>query len=168
MTLKINFDQPVSNYLQFYRKLSEINVCLENIVVDSNMQLVGTIKAKSIGFRKAVTVRCTFDSWMSFCDIEARRQQNDLSSCQYDTYEFNFWAPNSLKPVTPSPLQFAIRYHVDDQEFWDNNGGQNYTVDVVTVTADDMFKHDDTSYQQPGSMSAFAVWSDGDVGLPYW
>jgi Carbohydrate/starch-binding module (family 21) len=167
-TLKINFDQPVSDYLEFYRKLSQINVCLENLVIVSNMQLVGTIKTKNIACRKAVNIRCTFDSWKTFCDIEAKRLQNDPSSCQYDTYEFCIRAPTNLKPAKPSPVQFAICYHADDQEYWDNNGGHNYEIDVVIVTAEDIVEQDVMSCRVAGSLSEYAVWSDADDELPYW
>ena len=167
ISLKINFDQPIANYLMFYRRLSESNVSLENIIVASNLLLVGTIKTKNIAHKKSVIIRCTFDHWKSFTDIEAKCILSNQTSCQYDTYEFSVHVPPDIKPVTPSPVQFAICYNADSQQFWDNNGQQNYQVDVVSITEQKCVENCGET-KQSNLWCKPVMWSDAEVALPYW
>jgi Carbohydrate/starch-binding module (family 21) len=163
LSLKINFDQPIGNYLMFYRKLSQNYVSLENVIVVSDLQLVGTVKTKNIGAaEKSVVLRCTFDGWRSFSDTACRSIQSNVAACQYDTYEFSLTVPQDVKPDTPNLIQFAICYTADQQQYWDNNGGCNVTVIEVAYrnTIDNQIIRE-TSCE-------FASWSDANIELPYW
>jgi len=167
ISLRLNFDQPIANYLMFYRKLSESNVSLENVIVASNLQLIGTIKTKNIAHEKSVVIRCTFDCWQSFNDTEAKCIASNQTYCQYDTYEFVLHVPRNIKPAMPSPVQFAICYNADHQQFWDNNDRQNYQVDVISVT-DPVIGEHGVEIKPRYSLCESVVWSDVEVALPYW
>lgn len=70
-----------------------------------------------------VTVRYTFNEWLSFLDVPAAPLPPDLPA---ERYCFTLPVPPSLREG--SALHFAIRYRGPQGEFWDNNGGRNYTL----------------------------------------
>jgi len=66
----LNFNQPASDYLRFRNGLEEKFVSLENVVLN-RFQINGTIKVKNVNYHKQVFVRCSFNSWHSYEDIQA-------------------------------------------------------------------------------------------------
>ena len=169
-TLSITFEQPVANYLAFYRKLSQANVCLENAAVASRLELVGTVKVKNLGQNKSVWIHWTSDCWRSVIDTEAAARPSTETMSQYETFDFNITVPPDIDASTSSQIQFAVCYHADSKEFWDNNGGLNYRVDVMMSTPSngDSARCVDLTEVSRSSPVRGAAKSDVLRGSPYW
>jgi hypothetical protein len=108
-------------------------VRVERVFLSSdNKNLVGAVAVQNLAFQKVVVVRFTLDYWKTTSEViadynhDVRRKQND--GCD----RFNF----SIKLVDLANLEnktmfFCIRYSVNGQDYWDNNGGMNYQVDFI-------------------------------------
>lgn len=127
---EFTFAQPASDYLDFRSRLEKQNLSLENVLIqEADQQLVGTVKVKNLSFSKQVTVRITFDNWLSQTDVEATFVPSGLQDTTtinlFDTFSFKIPIP----VVVPSNrIQFCIRFVSDAGEFWDNNVGKNYVI----------------------------------------
>ncbi|XP_037905151.1 protein phosphatase 1 regulatory subunit 3C isoform X2 [Hermetia illucens] len=123
----IDFRQPASDYLQFRKRIDDLNVSLENVIVRENESIVvGTVKVKNLSFHKEVIVRATWDDWKSQQDIFCTYSQIYGSSAAYvlyDTFSFKITLPPSSKK-----LEFCICFRSDGKEYWDNNNDKNYTI----------------------------------------
>jgi len=188
--LVVNFSQPAASYMPFREKVMTDCVSLENVVVRDNFKLVGTIKVKNIACNKSVTIRCTFDSWSSHQDVAAKPVNSDqLTFGLFVTFTFEVVVPSSVS-TTHGAIQFAVYYVADGQEFWDNNNGQNYVIDVQSevsreqnaytgafnahtriggsANGDPVRRESVYSFEPSTSWSEFAGWSDLVSESPYW
>lgn len=188
--LVVNFSQPAASYLSFREKVMTDCVSLENVIVRENFKLVGTVKVKNVACNKAVTVRCTFNSWSSYQDIAAKPVSSEQSMFGlFVTFTFELVVPSSVS-TTHGAIQLAVLYEADGQEFWDNNNGENYVVDVQSEVSHEQgtypgafgahgrignsatgasVKRDSVySFEPSTSWSEFAGWSDLVSESPYW
>lgn len=151
---ELTFSQPASDYLEFRNRLDQQNVSLENVVVrEADQQLVGSIKVKNLAFSKHVTVRITFDNWISFRDFLAVFAPSGLQGASgtqaislFDTFSFQIPIPAS---ATMNRIQFCIRFKSESGEFWDNNQGKNY----VLVKADPLKNKSSSAATGPDNAS---------------
>ncbi|XP_018324895.1 protein phosphatase 1 regulatory subunit 3B isoform X2 [Agrilus planipennis] len=127
---EVTFQQPASDYVGFRAKLDENKVSLENVIVkESEDVVIGTVKVKNISFEKEVLVRYTFDSWEThqdvYCTYQPSQSQGATSSAYilYDTFTFKLTLPPKSRKI-----EFCICFRVNDDEYWDNNGGRNYVI----------------------------------------
>ncbi|XP_041453974.1 glycogen-binding subunit 76A-like [Lytechinus variegatus] len=121
--LSLCFQQP-GGQPDFLSRLNSLNVCLENVVVHE-FTLIGTIKVRNLGFEKEVRIRQSSDNWSSYVDTMAMYVQGSCNG-PTDRFSFGLSGPRSMAPG--AILTFAIYYKVGGQIFWDNNGGQNYSL----------------------------------------
>ncbi|XP_030571701.1 protein phosphatase 1 regulatory subunit 3B [Drosophila novamexicana] len=124
----VDFKQPASDYLTFRQKIESDFVSLENVIVkDEESIVVGTIKVRNIDFQKEVIVRVTWDDWKSqqdiFCTFARAYGPATCAHVVFDTFSFKITLPPSSKR-----LEFCICYRTNENEFWDNNDGKNYTI----------------------------------------
>lgn len=112
---------PFISYKQLLEKVKKMNVCLEKIVCYT-FGIYGRICVKNIAFEKCVSVRYSFDAWQSYQE-ETARFIPGASMDNIDTFFFHIQPP---KTATDRRMEFAIRYRVCGQEFWDGNFGDNY------------------------------------------
>lgn len=88
------------------------------------------------GFERRVMCRYTLDSWKSVSEIDAEffglySEGHSYSSSpsvdrpRQDRYTFSIKLPSSIDLITQT-VYFCMRYNVDGQDFWDNNGGSNF------------------------------------------
>ena len=79
----------------------------------------GYIAVKNIAYDKKVTVHYQYndDAWK---DVEANYVKTDA----VDGYEI--WKFSTPSTLGYWEMQFAIKYEVNGQTYWDNNNGQNY------------------------------------------
>lgn len=124
-SLLLDFRQPSADYLNFRNRLIQNSVCLENCLLQEH-SLTGTVKVRNVGFQKSVWLRATFDSWASFTDVKCTFLNNVYSCQDADTFAFILDFPKSILPQ--HRVEFCICYQVQDQTFWDNNDGKNYTL----------------------------------------
>ncbi len=122
--LSMSFIQP-GGQSDFLTRVYQQQICLENAVV-SDFTVLGTIKVRNISYQKSVKIRYSADRWKTFGDIPALYV---LNSCDgpTDRYSFGLSAPRDMS--VGDRLEFCICYRVNNnQEFWDNNFGQNYSL----------------------------------------
>ena len=113
----------------FMQRVYRQNVCLENIMCD-NFVVTGLVRVTNLSYIKEVTARFTLDRWETYQDIWA----DYMSTCsdgQTDKFSFRITVPHDLE--VNRHMEFAIRYRVLNQEFWDNNNSNNYHVQCVEV-----------------------------------
>ncbi|XP_070821442.1 protein phosphatase 1 regulatory subunit 3C-B-like [Chaetodon trifascialis] len=127
--LKLGFPQPSADFQAFRSKLAKSMVILENCSVNEQA-LRGTVRVRNISFQKDVRVRITFDSWQSYRDVACTYLQKRFGGPQTDIFEFDIAIPKVLdaKRKVEFCLSYLPRGH--SEPFWDNNNGQNYSIDV--------------------------------------
>ncbi|CAF1137123.1 unnamed protein product [Adineta steineri] len=90
----------------------------------------GTIRVHNCAFDKNVFIRLSQDEWNTSIDIEARHSMN-YSHDNTDTFTFEINLPKSNNDkLEPKRFLFAVCLQAMWQEFWDNNQGWNYVLDV--------------------------------------
>jgi len=123
----------------FRQKVDRENVALENVLIKNDLRrLTGTVKVKNLGFEKSVSLRLSFDNWRSFTDHTCRYKQHRASHSNsvrtgdlFDTFEFDLeLEPEKFSDDEPerTSAQFCIRFWSPQGEFWDSNGGENYSL----------------------------------------
>ncbi|XP_066479216.1 protein phosphatase 1 regulatory subunit 3D [Tiliqua scincoides] len=121
-----DFQQP-ADCEDFPNRLQQQRVCLER-VTRSDLGLNGTIRVINVAFEKQVAVRYSFNRWRSQHEISAQWHSSVLSKDgkdQVDIFTFFLPVPPFLLQLS-SVVEFAVRYQVNGQEYWDNNQGKNY------------------------------------------
>ncbi|NXG47027.1 PPR3D phosphatase, partial [Psilopogon haemacephalus] len=127
-----DFQQPADG-MDFSSRLQKQQVCLER-VTSSDLGLSGTIHVCNIAFEKRVSVRYTFNQWKSLHELSAQwlssiPEKNGQN--MVDVFTFFLPVPPFLLQLC-SVVQFAVRYQVNGQEYWDNNRGKNYSLTCRT------------------------------------
>ncbi len=116
----LNFTSCISHE-ELFEKVANTYVCLEKIVCYT-FGIYGRICVKNIAYEKCIAVRYSFDAWQSFQE-EIARHIPGASTDNVDSFFFHIHPP---KTNTDRKMEFAIRYRVCGQEYWDNNFGDNY------------------------------------------
>ncbi|KAH8548046.1 putative phosphatase regulatory subunit-domain-containing protein [Umbelopsis sp. PMI_123] len=109
-------------------------VAMESIKLTQDQKsLVGSCVVSNISFHKQVIVRYTLNYWQDTNEIEASYREpcasGDASNSALDRFMFNI-------PITPKANQtlfLCVKYTVNGRDFWDNNDGRNYQVDVTKI-----------------------------------
>ncbi|XP_051466211.1 protein phosphatase 1 regulatory subunit 3G [Apus apus] len=111
-------------------RLRRQRVCLERLGrPPAPTDVRGTVQVLGGPGPKEVTVRYTFNEWLSFLDVPAAPLPPAPAAAgdpPAERYGFALCVPPSLREG--SALHFAIRYRSPQGEYWDNNGGRNYTL----------------------------------------
>ncbi|XP_061851223.1 protein phosphatase 1 regulatory subunit 3G [Colius striatus] len=111
-------------------RLRRQRVCLERLGrPPAPTDVQGTVQVLGCPGPKEVTVRYTFNEWLSFLDVPAAPlppAPPPAADPPAERYAFALCVPPTLREG--SALHFAIRYRSPQGEFWDNNGGRNYTL----------------------------------------
>lgn len=120
------------------QRLQRDRVCLQEAsgtaLAGSPTDVRGVVAVLSCPGPKEVTVRYTFNDWLSFLDTPAvplpppLEQEPAASgpSSSVERYQFSLCLPPGLQEGTA--VHFAICYRSQQGECWDNNGGANYTL----------------------------------------
>lgn len=127
------FSQPIDTAPDFDERLNARLVCLERVLC-SNFALLGTVKVKNLAYEKKVTVRVSFDCWETYRDVWAD-YVSTYPNNEADKFIFRISLPSQF--AVGHRIEFAIRYLVQGQEFWDNNLTKNYSVSCLKVESDD-------------------------------
>ncbi|XP_071762588.2 protein phosphatase 1 regulatory subunit 3G [Centroberyx gerrardi] len=103
-----------------------LRVCLEKLTI-TQFDVRGQIRVFTGCVDKEVGVRYTFNDWLSHVDAQALPVAEDnRSSVVGESYSFTMYTPPFLDPS--SSVHFAVYLRSEAGEFWDNNGGHNYTL----------------------------------------
>lgn len=127
--LSPSFVEPCKTDL-FHDRVYKQNVCLESISCDDSV-VTGIIRVTNLCYAKEVKIRLTLDSWTSFRDVWADHLASNDDG-KTEQFSFRFTVPVDFE--VDLGIEFAIRYRVAEQEFWDNNFGKNYRVQCLEIS----------------------------------
>ncbi|KAM4704881.1 protein phosphatase 1 regulatory subunit 3G [Rhinophrynus dorsalis] len=129
-------------------KVEEQGVCLEQ-VSDSHWGVRGSVLVRQPSDGVQVKVRYTFNDWLSFLDCPASPPEKRASFASVaGAQRFLF---TLCYPPTTSQVHFAICCNMGHgQEVWDNNQGNNYTVNCQPELIPD-FQPSDTEQEEWGA-----------------
>ena len=86
----------------------------------------GYVEIENIAYDKKVTIHYSFDG-KEWYDSAAEYYKPTFGNYEAWTFETTGKRPAYREAVT---VQFAIKYEVNDQTYWDNNNGKNYSVSL--------------------------------------
>lgn len=119
------------NFPQDSPRRASLPVRVERVFLSKdNKIMIGTVAVANLAFHKLVVARFTLDYWKTTSEVVAeythdvRRQVND--GC--DRFNFNIKLTDQAN-LENKTLFFCVRYTVNGQEFWDNNGSMNFQVE---------------------------------------
>uniref|UniRef100_W5LTQ0 Protein phosphatase 1 regulatory subunit 3E n=1 Tax=Astyanax mexicanus TaxID=7994 RepID=W5LTQ0_ASTMX len=121
--MEVLFSNPCASP-SFMQRVRDLRVSLERVDADE-FCLSGLVRVLNMAFEKSVTLRYTINNWATFVDAPASYVPESSDGIT-DKFCFKIVTPMFLE--AGGTLQFAVKYRVDGQEFWDNNGGSNYRV----------------------------------------
>ncbi|KHJ94552.1 putative phosphatase regulatory subunit [Oesophagostomum dentatum] len=117
-----------------YRTESEYNqrahddkVCLAKLHTQGR-NLNGQINVANIAFTKEVAIRYTTNDWVSYDEVAASYGHNVFGANNVDAFVFSLMLPTDMKD---GQCQFCVRFTVEGRDYWDNNNGANYRVNMV-------------------------------------
>lgn len=115
-------------------------VILEHIFT-RNFTAYGTIRVTNRAFDKQIVVRYTFDQWKTVWHLKGNYGRHYPEN-NTDVFYFKLFVPKEKCSWVRS-VAFAIGYRVNDEEFWDNNHSENYTLQIETCESiDDQLAQD--------------------------
>lgn len=107
---------------------------VEQVVTKTRrVTLMGQCRVANLAFQKHVAVRYTTNDWHSYQEAEAVYQEPILS-CASPWDRFVFHIDLDDNKLASASISFALRYIVNGREYWDNNDGLNYLINVVVVS----------------------------------
>ncbi|XP_008287414.1 protein phosphatase 1 regulatory subunit 3G isoform X2 [Stegastes partitus] len=118
------------------RRVQQLGVCLERVAI-TQFDVRGQIRVLDGREDKEVGVRYTFNDWLSHVDaqaVPAAAEQPDLLG---ERFVFTVYTPPFMEPS--STVHLAVYLKSKDGEFWDNNGGQNYSFRYHCMSGTDAF-----------------------------
>ena len=100
-----------------------------------NPIIYGTVTVRNIAYAKAVTIVYSTDNWKTTHTSAATYsaaywQDNTSNASNPNQYGFEEWS-YTVNVGSATQLQYAVSYSVNGQTYWDNNFGQNYTVNIT-------------------------------------
>ena len=112
------------------RKLLPVRVERVYLSTD-NKNLIGTVAVQNLAFHKSVVSRFTLDYWKTTSEVSAEfnndvRRKQVQDGCDRFSFSIRLTDIGNLENKT---LFFCVRYTVNGQEYWDNNGSINYQID---------------------------------------
>jgi len=129
--LRISFSQPGQSP-QFLKRVQQDKVSLQSCLIsDTDNSVSGTVRVANISFHKRVKIQYTIDGWKTVQEITCGfiHYASDGVSDQFD-FVINLASPLKIG----GHLDFCVVYEVGDNDrYWDNNSGQNYRIDCVTM-----------------------------------
>lgn len=135
LKLKCHEDYPNQVSLKGQQQRGMIRMeSVEQVVTKTKrMTLMGQCRVVNIAFQKHVAVRYTTNDWQSYQEAEAVYHEPILNlGSPWDRFVFYIDLEDDL--ATGTSVSFALRYVVNGREYWDNNGGVNYRINVVVAT----------------------------------
>ncbi|KAI8080031.1 putative phosphatase regulatory subunit-domain-containing protein [Halteromyces radiatus] len=118
-----------------YKSLSQSAIRMESVQLMDHPHhgltkvLFGRCRVSNLAYEKQVIIRYSFDYWQTYQEINAiYREPIASTSNTWDRFTFEIGFPSTSTTMT---CWIALRYNVNGQEFWDNNDGKNYQVDIL-------------------------------------
>ena len=118
------FSQP-SGSSDFFSKLRDRKVSLESAYMCDLTTIKGIVRVVNLDFHKSVFVRYTLNEWSTTSDVHAAYMSGSCDGFS-DKFVFNIDI-SSLKGQVGRKVQFCICFTCNQNQYWDNNMGKNYT-----------------------------------------
>jgi len=120
-----NFTSPIDIISLIYEK----QVLLECLYTKDSIAY-GTIRVHNFAYDKRVFIRLTQDEWETSIDIQAWHSMS-YPHDNTDAFTFQISLNKSIDDIIGSKrILFAVCLQAMSQDFWDNNQGWNYVLDV--------------------------------------
>ena len=87
------------------------------------LSVVGDIQVTNLYYEKEVSVLCTWNEWVKKFEV-----RTEFNGNRNNTDVFTFELPICCSHY--STMLFAIRYRAGGKVFWDNNEGENYSIQI--------------------------------------
>lgn len=125
------FIQP-SHSFNFYERVRNQRVSLESCEISTgagNLSITCYVRVMNVSFEKQVIVRHTLTEWQTWTDSLASYLPNSCDGWS-DKFVVTFSIRSSLSGGLRNGQRvlFAIRYLANNEEYWDNNVGLNYSL----------------------------------------
>uniref|UniRef100_A0A1I7UF96 Protein phosphatase 1 regulatory subunit n=1 Tax=Caenorhabditis tropicalis TaxID=1561998 RepID=A0A1I7UF96_9PELO len=117
---------PYRSEHEYALKTRASRVCVSALRA-SGSSIVGQVNLLNVAFDKVVVVRYTTNGWKTQDEIVASYSHRLFATEDIDAFNFTIAIPVKL---TEGKCEFCVQYQVAGEEFWDNNDGQNYVVNV--------------------------------------
>ena len=128
-------------------RLRDNKVCLETAYpCDAQSIIKGVVRVVNLDFHKKVSIRSTFDNWVTCSDTDATYLSG---TCDGFSDKFSFVIDTS--PLIGNPgkrLQLCLRFHCLGNDYWDNNNGTNYVFQYIAAGRQSPPKELNTTTQQ--------------------
>ncbi|KAK6010723.1 putative phosphatase regulatory subunit [Ostertagia ostertagi] len=112
---------------EYNQRARDQMVCLAKLRVHGHT-INGQVNVANIAFSKEVAIRYTTSNWATHDEVAATYGHTVFGADNVDAFVFSMMLPAGVKE---GQCQFCVRFSVNGQEFWDNNSGKNYCVDIV-------------------------------------
>ena len=121
----LNFKYPLE-FKDLKTRVENENVCLDKISFIRGNGIFGTVVVKNVCFQKQVSIKYTFDNWIS---EHTEIGKYISSSCveNADTFSFEI-LPKQHSNINEINIIFAICFTANGMSYWDSNFGNNYSV----------------------------------------
>lgn len=126
---------PYQPFVSLTKTLYLQSLRLEESSLDGKYLLTGLINCANLGFEKHLMIKFTSDNWrsnVSFSNQSASvKFHSSFPHVNIDQFQFKIPINDLQKHAKFSSdldIQLCIQYTVNDQVFWDSNGGKNYHV----------------------------------------
>ena len=134
------YRQPNSEYPDIYLheiwksqiKLEHTDIRLKSSIT-GEQYLYGTLWVTNASYWKYVTIKYTFNRWLTTYEYEAQHRCHSNDFRNIDQFEFSIDIPQDVDRI-----DFVLRYSVNGQEYWDNNEGKNYTLETESASTPKM------------------------------
>jgi len=113
---------------QFHKKVLKDKVCLEQVEVILTEAIAGVVRVENVEFETDVVILWTTDEWKTTQEEEAVYIAGSSDGAT-DQFRFRL-SPLDLE--VGGRLQFCVRFHCLDTDYWDNNGGANFIIGLET------------------------------------
>ena len=123
--VRLPFIMP-SRKADFWERVYKHNVLLEQAYFSvTKLSVVGDVLVTNLSYEKEVSVLCTWNDWSKQFEVRA---EFNAHYGNLNTDVFTFELPICFSYC--NTMMFAIRYKVGGKVFWDNNGGENYPIQI--------------------------------------
>lgn len=118
--------------LNFMDRVRNQLVCLENCSISSgagSISVTCVSRVMNVSFEKQVLIRYTANEWSTWTDCLASYipQSGDCGSDRF-TATFHVRSATGASLVPGNRVLFAVKYMANNEEYWDNNVGLNYSL----------------------------------------
>ncbi|KAI8083577.1 putative phosphatase regulatory subunit-domain-containing protein [Thamnidium elegans] len=109
-------------------------------VTPDNTAIKGKLFIRNLALDKSVSVRYTFDSWVTCRDVDAVFFGPNPKNVAFDIYEFSMdleYGQLSDRGEVRGKIEFTIRFTAGENDYLDNNQGSNYKIKVISDPLND-------------------------------